>query len=370
IRNGRPYFIKGVGGSGSLELLAASGGNSVRTWGADGAQKILDEAQKHGLTVTVGIWLGHKEQGFHYDDPAQVEAQFEKAKQAILKLRNHPALLAWGIGNEMEGYDRGDDPLVWKAVEQIAKFAKENDPRHPTMTVIAEIGGEKLPSIKRYCPDIDMVGINCYGGAATVGERYKKAKLDKPYVVTEFGPVGWWEGANTPWKAPIEPTSTEKAKRYKQSYIGAVSKERGLCLGSYAFVWGHKQEATATWFGMLLPDGSKLGCVDALTECWTGKPPAHPCPQIRSLELVGPDTVAPGSEVRAKLTAFDPKGDPLQVQWELVDEATVRGIGGAYEPRPASHSEAVVQSSPEGATIRIPNEAHAYRIFVTIRNRH
>ena len=35
LRGGEPYVIKGAGGDGSLELLAASGANSIRTWGAD-----------------------------------------------------------------------------------------------------------------------------------------------------------------------------------------------------------------------------------------------------------------------------------------------------------------------------------------------
>ncbi|MBG7606195.1 MAG: hypothetical protein IZT58_16455, partial [Actinobacteria bacterium] len=34
LRGGEPYFIRGAGGDGSLEQLAAAGANSVRTWGA------------------------------------------------------------------------------------------------------------------------------------------------------------------------------------------------------------------------------------------------------------------------------------------------------------------------------------------------
>ena len=67
LRNGAPYLIKGAGGDGSLEALAAAGGNSTRTWGADHLDSVLDEAQKRGVTVTVGIWLGHEEHGFKYD---------------------------------------------------------------------------------------------------------------------------------------------------------------------------------------------------------------------------------------------------------------------------------------------------------------
>src|SRR5687767_10405892 len=68
LRGGKPYFVNGAGGNQRLELLKASGGNSIRTWGAETAQKDLDAAHSLGLTVTVGIWLGHKEHGFRYDD--------------------------------------------------------------------------------------------------------------------------------------------------------------------------------------------------------------------------------------------------------------------------------------------------------------
>lgn len=33
LRGGEPYFIRGAGGDGSLEQLAAAGANSIRTWG-------------------------------------------------------------------------------------------------------------------------------------------------------------------------------------------------------------------------------------------------------------------------------------------------------------------------------------------------
>ena len=68
LRGGQPFFINGAGGDASLEKLAAAGANSVRTWGSDGAGKILDEAHALGLTVTVGIWLGHERHGFDYGD--------------------------------------------------------------------------------------------------------------------------------------------------------------------------------------------------------------------------------------------------------------------------------------------------------------
>ncbi len=366
MRAGQPYFVKGAAGGHSLAELAAIGGNSTRTWGADRAEDTLEQAEKLGLTVTVGIWLGHKEQGFRYDDPKQVQAQFESAKQAVLKLRNYPALLMWGLGNEMEGYDGKVDPNVWNAVEQIAKMVKQLDPNHPTMTVVAEIGGEKLQAIQKYCPDIDVVGINSYGGSASIPERYLKTGIDKPYMLTEYGPVGWWESGKTPWGAPVEMTSTEKAAFYRNTYEKAVADHPKLCLGSYAFTWGRKQEGTATWFGMFLKDGAKLQVVDEMQQLWTGKPPANRCPKIHSLAVSGSPSAAPGSTISVSLSADDPDGDPLTVRWELVDETAKHGVGGTTEPTPEVHPEAIVAGSLNGATVRLPSTPGAYRLFAFV----
>ena len=206
MRGGQPYFIKGAGGDGSKEMLKQYGGNSFRTWGADGSQSKLDEAQKLGLTMTLGIWLGHKEHGFDYNDAGMVARQLDDAKKAIDKYKDHPALLMWGIGNEMEMGFPDNDPAVWKAIEEIAAYAKKVDPNHPTMTVVAEIGGEKVKMINQYCPSIDVIGINSYGGGPSIAERYKKAGGVKPYAITEFGPPGTWEVGKNAWGAAPELT--------------------------------------------------------------------------------------------------------------------------------------------------------------------
>lgn len=285
LRDGRPYFIKGAGGGGSKAALKAAGANSWRTWGADNLDGQLADAQALGMTVTVGIWLGHKDQGFHYNDAVAVAAQKETARKAILRYRDSPALLVWALGNEMENGDQ-DDVAMWNAIEDLARMAHQLDPNHPTMTVFAELGGDKIANLNKYCPDIDIVGINSYAGGPSVGARYKAAGGVRPYIITEFGPPGTWEIGKNAWGAAPEPTSTEKAKYYRATYERTIQGQP-LSLGSYAFTWGNKQEATATWFGLLLPDGSRLAAVDALTQCWTGKPPVHPVPVINRLTVMG-----------------------------------------------------------------------------------
>ncbi|MEM9056953.1 MAG: glycoside hydrolase family 2 TIM barrel-domain containing protein, partial [Pseudomonadota bacterium] len=314
-RAGAPYLIRGAGGDADLALLAAAGGNSLRTWGADDLDARLDAAHAQGLSVAVGIWLGHERHGFDYGDPAQVQAQFEIARQVVLKYRDHPAVLLWGIGNEMEGFEAGDNPAIWKAVNAIAAMAKELDPHHPTMTVTAEIGGERVASINRWCQAIDIHGINAYGGGPSLLERYRKAGGVKPIVLTEFGPPGAWEVGKNAWGAPLEPTSTRKAQHYREAYERVVTDGAGLTLGSYAFTWGFKMEATATWFGMFLSNGARLAAVDTMTELWTGKPPADRAPVIEPLTVDGEGRVDPGEELRVRATVSDPEGGPVELRW-------------------------------------------------------
>jgi len=367
LRNGRPYVVKGAGGDDSKKLLRDCGGNSFRTWGADNLEPKLAEAQSLGLTVTIGVWLGHREY-FNYHDAAQVAAQKETVRKAILRYRNSPALLVWALGNEMEAGEE-DNADMWAAIEDLAKMAHALDPSHPTMTVVAEIGGDKVKQINALCPDIDIVGINSYAGGPSVGDRYKAAGGVKPYILTEYGPPGVWEQKANAWGAVPEPTSTEKARWYRDTYEKSVAAQP-LCLGSYAFTWGHKQEATATWFGLLLSDGSRLGATDALTQLWTGKPPARPCPVIAGLTLAGPDQVLPGTTIKATLAASSPQKDPITVRWVLQADAVTYHTGGGAEGDLPTYPEAIVSSSRGAATVQMPIHKGGYRLFATVRDTH
>ena len=363
LRGGEPYLIRGAGGSGSLQRLAEAGANSVRTWGADGVGDILDEAHKHGLTVTVGIWLGHERHGFDYSDPAQVEAQLEAARDVVLEFRDHPALLLWGIGNEMEGYESGDDPVIWSAVNALAEMVKELDPNHPVMTVTAEVGGGRIESLHKRSPAIDIHGINSYGGALSVAERLRAGGATKPYVITEFGPVGPWEMPTTDWGAPYEQTSTQKAAFYRQSYEKAVLESQGQALGAYAFLWGSKMEGTATWFGMTLDSGAKLGALDVMTEIWSGQAPADLSPTIEPIEIDTPAVLDPGAVVRASTAVADPEGEAVSLTWVLRPESGEYLTGGDFRPL-LPDIEGVVATVKDGeATIRMPAEPGAYRLF-------
>lgn len=369
LRDGKPYFIKGVGGSQSKDLIVKYGGNSFRTWGADNLNDQLDDAQRLGLTVAVGFWLGHKRHGFDYHNEKSVREQFERAREAVHRYRDHPAVLIWGIGNEMENYEPAGDTAVWKAIEDIAAMIKKEDPNHPTMTVIAEVGGDKIAQLHKLCPSIDIVGINTYGGGESIPERYQKAGGTKPYVITEFGPLGTWEVKPLPMGAIAEMSSTEKAEWYRRTYTKAIAGAKGQCLGSYVFAWGSKREATATWFGMFLPDGNKLAAVDVIRECWTGTPVANPCPRINSLKLAESDgIVETGATVRVVLDAAGVNDDPIKVSWELHRDWFEYETGGDTMPEAPQYPKAIIKANNHEAELQMPAEGGGYRLYAIVRS--
>lgn len=367
-RDGQPYFVKGVGGDGSLELLAKLGGNSVRTWGEDGLAKTLKEAHQHGLTVTAGIWLGQVRQGFDWSDAESLIRQRQKVREVVERHKDHPALLVWALGNEMED-PAGKNGAVWAEINNLARLVKSIDSRHPTMTVIAEIGGDKVKNLHALCPDIDLIGINSYAGAVSVGERYRKLGGTKPYLLTEFGPPGIWEIPKDDNGAYRELTSTEKAESYRQAYRGAVLGQPGVCLGSYAFLWGQKQEVTATWFS-LLHDGSRVAAADALSELWSGQPVSNRCPAIESFKLEGNHKRKPGDLVRFELRTSDPEKDKLTVSWQLRFDPEEYGSGGDAESESPAVKNAVIRSDATFAEVKVPADGGLYRLFAVVKDPH
>ncbi len=188
-------------------------------------------------------------------------------------------------------------------------------------------------------------------------------------MLTEFGPLGHWEVPKTSWGAPVEPSSWEKARNYFATQDLVRTEGKGLCLGSYAFLWGHKQETTSTWYGMFLDSGEKLPSVDALSRSWTGHWPANRSPRIERFESpVKEKTLAPGATSTATVEAMDPEHDPLTITWEVVAESTDAKVGGDKESAPPSFPEAIVSRQESSVTFRAPQKPGAYRLFVTVRD--
>lgn len=372
IRAGKPYFIKGAGGTNYTDRLAKYGGNSLRTWDTRNGQEVLDKAQKLGLTVTMGLNVARERHGFNYDDTAAVKQQLERLRQEVIKLKNHPALLIWGIGNELNLDYK--NPKVWDAVNGIAKMIHEEDPNHPVTTMLAGVNKKEVEYVKARCPELDLLSVQVYGGLAKVPQQLRDAGWEGPYMVTEWGPTGHWEGPQTPWKASVEETSSEKAAVYKSRYEASVKQDKH-CLGSYVFLWGQKQERTPTWYGLFTEAGEENEVVDVMQYLWTGKWPQNRAPHIDSALLNGKkstDGIYLTPEQSYKVAAFvsDPNKDKLTTRWELLPESTDLKNGGDRESRPEVITGLLTANTNNKAVLKAPGKEGAYRLFIYVSDGH
>ena len=374
LRGGQPYHIKGAGiDLGDFEAFARHGGNSFRTWSVDShgrsGQKILDTAESLGLTVSMTLVMGAEHWGFDYSDSAAVAAQYERARQDVLRYKDHPALLTWIIGNELN-YD-SHNPAVYDAVNEVALMIKELDPNHPTTTTLAGYSPEIVETVKTRAPALDFISIQLYGDLINLPSYLERDNFTDPYFVTEWGAVGHWEVGQTSWNAPIEQNSTMKAANYLKSYDQVLRPFTEQAIGSYVFLWGQKQERTGTWYGLFTTTGEETEAIDVMHYIWNGKWPENRAPAINDMRLDGKTaydnvTLESGQSYRAAVDSFDHEGDPLSYKWELRRESTSTEGGGAQEYIPELIEGLIQDENKNTIELTTPEERGAYRLFVYV----
>lgn len=156
---------------------------------------ILDEFYSNGIMVIMTVAMSKND----------FDAQ--KYLQVVNAYKNHPAILAWAIGNEWN-LNRFYGGWTWEeaanAVNQAAQKIKAIDAHHPVASILGDkFDSNNIPScpavwpiieaLKR-CPDIDLWGINVYRGSTFVNlfEQWKTQwqlinQLAKPFYISEFG---------------------------------------------------------------------------------------------------------------------------------------------------------------------------------------
>ena len=189
----------------------------------------------------------------------------------------------------------------------------------------------------------------------SVPQRVRAQGWRGPIIITEMGAEGQWQAPSKPWGASIEPSSTEKAARLRRYLKSLVPATEGQIL----FYWGQKQEVTATWHGLLLPDGSWTEAIEAMAEAWGGTTPGgNHAPRIGRFDM---------EAGRAVLEVTDPDGDSLIAQWLVTGESTDPHKGGDAETAPKVVEHAVVSSDLFGARLgTLP--AGQYRLFINVKD--
>jgi hypothetical protein len=160
-----------------------------------------------------------------------------------------------------------------------------------------------------------------------------------------------WEAQQTPFGTIIEPTSTEKCQAIFDAYRGAVipglpaasaSTARAQtagpwCIGTFAFVGGHKFEGTETWYSMITHDGAAL-IIDrwaALSLAWRGAAPTASGPgagaeylalRLASVQLPSALGIRATAPTRSNAPTV-PAGTPITLEaWTVAPDS-----GSRYE---------------------------------------
>ena len=369
--DGQKTYIKGIGGTNRMDVASAAGANACRTWSGSirQVQNTIADAKRNNMYIMQGIGLTKDPK--MYENEEYKNRLREQCRELAETFKDDPNIIMWGIGNEIE-LNGDSTQKAWEFVNELSELIKSIDKRHLTSTVIT-YNQRSLNLVAKYAPSLDFVGINCYGGIERLADMVKNSDYDGPYLVTEWGPTGWWECAKTEWGAPIEQSGEQKRICYEERY-GIITRDPA-CMGSFVFLWGQKEERTPTWFCMFTENGvegpplkgEKATTVEAMERAWTGKEPSQTAPVISSLTANGlsvgqSPTFAPGKKLKIKADVKDRENDKMTFVWEVLKEATITANGGAYEPRPDRVGEVVTTTRP-AMKLKL-SEPGAYRIYL------
>lgn len=270
-RNGEPFFIQGAGGDSYFKELAEIGGNTIRLYDPIDLEDKLDEAYKYDLAVIVDIPIPEYSKLYNlYDDEDENAILKQEIKDLVHQHKDHPALLVWNLGNEV------NYPFVFKKNDFIKTFNElvsiihDVDPNHPVSTSIIGVGRKTMSSIYIHSPELDIISFNTFGNTRFVNSNLAQISFlfgPRPYFFSEYGPNGPWESNTTSWGAPIEATSSIKSKSIRTRFNMINDIEDPANLGSLLFYWGTKLERTHTWFS-LFKDGYKSEIINVIESLW------------------------------------------------------------------------------------------------------
>lgn len=365
IRNNKPFYIQGAAGNSHFKELKEAGGNTIRLYDTIGLGQNLDAAHDSGLAVIVDIPLPKYGDGSHFYEKDLTHAK-EKIASTVSAHKDHPALLYWNVGNELYYPTFHKPSSFFDSFNSLVDLVQQMDPNHPVSTAIIGGNRRRLASVALKSPGLDFVSINSFGNLTDLKERMKPIALlwDGPYVITEWGVNGPWEEDETSWGAPIEQSSSEKARILGDRYHSAAIQSPN-CLGSVVFFWGTKQERTHTWFSFFMDDKKSEGYykVKALwnSDSLNFKGPKTKHVEIKDLNARSNVILSTGEETNATVFLQKPLPDSVNYKWEIRKEAW----DDIEEEQPVE-KHFILKDSGENISFKAPDKEGPYRLFVYV----
>jgi len=376
-RNRQPFLIKGGSGYTNLKTLSEAGGNTIRVWDTLNLGKILDSAQKYDLAVVVGLPMPpNKNMDVFYDDETKVSDSFKQLTAVVNRYKNHPALLCWCLGNELDFPIRPRFNKFYTAFNNLVDMIHHDDPNHPVTTTMMTFNRKNITDIK-WRTKVDFISFNIFGSIETLKNDLVGFNWfwNGPFLITEWGIEGPWvaEKRNA-WGAYVEDSSPKKAEELLAIYQRYMPVNNPGYLGSMVFYWGQKQELTPTWFSLFDENGAPTALVNTMHYIWTGKPPATKAPPIKYMlvnGMGGHDNILlkPNILASARLFLDTPDTTGLTYKWQLIVEDWYNPNGKFSEKKPKEISNSVVANNRPDITFKTPENEGPYRLLVYVYNR-
>lgn len=206
IEGGKPfhpvfaYHVKAA----DLGRVGEVGINTVRSYGADAAalKTYLDEADKYGLKVLVSLYPNMKPAG-HPDN-------VENTTKVITTLKDHPALLAWMVMDEVFSYFPDRTDLLYDSYTLIRKL----DMTHPVYML--QNSTSQFEVVEKYT---DILAFDPYPSVAENLAETVAADSAAALAATAFGKPVWC--LNKAYTLTAEPNPKERP-------LPTIMEERSL----------------------------------------------------------------------------------------------------------------------------------------------
>lgn len=194
------YHVKAA----DLGRVGEVGINTVRSYGADAAalKTYLDEADKYGLKVLVSLYPNMKPAG-HPDN-------IENTTKVITTLKDHPALLAWMVMDEVFSYFPDRTDLLFDSYTLIRKL----DMTHPVYML--QNSTSQFEVVEKYT---DILAFDPYPSVAENLAETVAADSAVALAATEFGKPVWC--LNKAYTLTAEPNPKERP-------LPTIMEERSL----------------------------------------------------------------------------------------------------------------------------------------------
>jgi cellulose synthase/poly-beta-1,6-N-acetylglucosamine synthase-like glycosyltransferase len=344
--HGKPVYIKGVAYNTAhdwrdgnmpltrrqvekdMEKIREMGANTIRRYDHGIYDRnVLNIAGEYGLNVMYGFWFDPEVD--YYKDSVRVKEYMEMVEEKVLQFKDHSSVIAWALGNETWGLLKHNysKPYLTKVrrsylqmVEQMAQRIHELDPSRPVISCIEheryQLPGE-LAAFYDEVPSLDMIGVNTYyeEQIASLNHVFYQFDSIRPYLVSEFGPRGYWDPSFNRTSNGLlkEDSEEEKSGWYKRQWKEYVNAYRGYNVGGVAYCWHDRMEGSNTWFGITDYRGRTKPVYYALKEAWTDRKEKS----LPAYSIAFPDQLECGHEYVFKVVGPEAEGRKLHYQWTL-----------------------------------------------------